>query len=215
MTRIIRENINPKDLETKLKLQYENNEFSSYVGIDPGARCMYGMVKDEDKFLLKSSSFRYHTKEFQRKKILKHYTESALNFVKRDRAEIEKIKNIVISNKYDLREYTKFQLKHFHRLQQVLTKKQVSKLKWEKQINVQKLLDKKANEITRTKDDKKTLVAYGNGKVHPMIKGYVKTPLKKLYLALKKNDNCSIFLADEFRATKLCSNCHEVCQTSR
>jgi transposase len=106
-------------------------------------------------------------------------------------------------------------LKHFHRLQQVFTKKQVSKLKWEKQINVQKLLDKKANEITRTKDDKKTLVAYGNGKVHPMIKGYVKTPLKKLYLALKKNDNCSIFLADEFRTTKLCSNCHEVCQTSR
>jgi len=61
----------------------------------------------------------------------------------------------------------------------------------------------------------KTLIAYGNGKVHPMIKGYVKTPLKKLYMALKKNKNCSIFLTDEFRTTKLCSNCHEICLTSR
>jgi len=212
MIRKIQENINQKDYETELRIQYKNNEYSSFVGIDPGARCMFGLVKDEKRYLLKSSTFRYKTKEFNRKERLKHFTDTVLKFVAKDREDIE---NIIISCRYDYLQFTRFQLKHFDRLQKSFTRKQVSRLKWDKQINVKKILDKKANELTKTKDEKKTLIAYGNGKVHPVIKGYVKTPLKKLYMALKKNKNCSIFSTDEFRTTKLCSNCHEICLTSR
>jgi transposase len=215
MERRFREKSTSKQQSDNLKTQLMNNEFSSFVGIDPGARYMFGMVKDEKNLLYKSSKFRHHTKEFNRKTRLKTLTDSVMCSVKKDRENIQKQKEITISRKLDYREFTSFTLKHFQKLQNSSSRKVVSRLKWDKQILVQKFLDKKANQITKTRDERKTFIAYGNGKMPPFIKGYVKTPLKKFYLALKKNENCVVYLTDEFRTTKLCSTCHKVCKTSQ
>ena len=91
-----------------------------------------------------------------------------------------------------------------------------SSVKCDFHIPTQKLrISEKANQITMNEDQKKTFIAYGNGKVAPFIKGYVKTRLKKFYLALKKNENCVVYWTDEFRTAKLCSNCYSVCKTSQ
>jgi len=83
-------------------------------------------------------------------------------------------------------------------------------------MNIQKILDRKADEIASTSDNKKLFVAYGNEKVQPFIKGYVKTRKRKCHLTIRrKHQHCHVQLVDQFRTTKLCSSCYTECMTSK
>jgi len=121
LTRKVRKKPNLNDQLSHLNFKMKNGSFSSYVGIDPGARCMFGLVKDEENTLYKSSTFRYRTKEFQRRKLQKKLTDNVLSEVSKDREKIEKQNNTVISRKYNYIEFTRFQLKHFQKLQNTFT----------------------------------------------------------------------------------------------
>ncbi len=98
MIRRVREKSTSEQQLDSLKTQLMNNEFSSFVGIAPGARYMFSMVKDAKNLLYKSSTFRHHTKEFHRKKRFKNLTDNVMCSVREDCENIEKQKSSVQSS---------------------------------------------------------------------------------------------------------------------
>jgi transposase len=169
----------------------------SFIGIDPGVKYMYGMVKDEENFLLKSSAMKYKTQDKSRLALLSNKTK-----------HIKDIECSTPSKKSNFIDYLHHRLKHLAILQSVYTKKIIARLKWDSFIQRQKVIDHIANKICQDKP----FIAYGNGKSAQFIKGYAKPPLTKLFNALKCRT--SVYLVDEFRTTKLCSKCNSICHTS-
>lgn len=108
----------------------------------------------------------------------------------------------------DAAAYTAIRLEFFERLQRQLGQRKIARLRFKKYIRVEQNLHAMARAFVRGHRGK-TLIFIGSTYVAPNspIRGYVRTPLPKLLRVLKKY--ADVVEVDEFRTTKLCSNCFQ------
>lgn len=107
--------------------------------------------------------------------------------------------------------WTKHQLHWLARIQSVLGQRKVVRLKLQKHISTEKAAVKLANFIVQGKP--RPLVFIGSTKIASFIRGYVRVPQRKIVNHLASR--CDLRFTDEFRSTKLCSRCFDVCKTSK
>lgn len=99
------------------------------------------------------------------------------------------------------------------RKQSVYEGRKMAGLRFRKFIAVEKTITRIARNLVGNQQD--TIVFLGNFRLNPNspIKGYRRTPFR--LLASKLNRMADVMLIDEFRTTRLCSECHEPVFTSR
>lgn len=94
--------------------------------------------------------------------------------------------------------------------------KKITKMKFEKFRDTEKLARKLARQLIGRKEHlHKTLVFMGDPKIaanSPIRGSYVRTPIRKVVKHLEQI--ADIYRVNEFRTTKLCSQCHKPAETS-
>lgn len=112
--------------------------------------------------------------------------------------------------------YTRHRLGFLAQKQAVYGQKKISWLKFQKYIRVPQAADKLAKKIVG-RVESRALVVIGSAKIaaNSPMKGYVRTPHPKLMQALKRQPRVDVLEIDEFRTTKLCSDCFDPIKTSK
>lgn len=105
-------------------------------------------------------------------------------------------------------EYTKHRLEHFVHKQSVYGKKKLARLRFQKYSRTSAVMHRLAKEVVG-RVQSRALVVFGSSKVaaNSPIRGYLRAPQPKLLQAIKNLPNVDVLEFDEFRTTKLCSNC--------
>ena len=96
---------------------------------------------------------------------------------------------------------------------ELLLQKRIAKLEFERYIGRQKATLGLAKKLTGD-NPKKSLIFLGSTENSPAIRGYVRTPNKKIVSKLK-HVGATVILVDEFRSTMLCSKCFQPTTTSQ
>lgn len=153
------------------------------------------------------------TGEMNRLRRYKRWTKHAFKRILRD-AQNKSIYPNGISNKSSqYQSYIQWKLKHLNYMQNVLSHKKFRILKLQKLIATEKETVKLANTFLRNNGsncNKDALVFVGDTQFSPNspIRGYVRTKIRHFIKTLRKF--ADVVPVNEFRTTKLCSNCHSV-----
>lgn len=178
-----------------------NTNYDHRYGLDPGMRLMYGGVKDGEKVKLKNSTYQHMSGLYSRKLKLQKYTKHF------------KTQESPFSENFE--SYTKYRLSIFLTKQQIFSQRKVVRLNLQKFICIEKAIQKIAKTLIPDTSHK-TLMCIGSTEIagNSPIKGYIRTPHRKLVAALRTR-KADILFVNEFRTTKLCGNCHEENITSK
>jgi hypothetical protein len=106
----------------------------------------------------------------------------------------------------DYRHYLAYILQHKQTLLEFYGERKWSRMRWKTYINKQKAYDEICKRITS--NDKRTIVAFGNGGFSSSSKGHAPGPVKQLLWELRKR--CRVRTVDEYRTSKTCSLCNEM-----
>jgi len=92
----------------------DQNRSKTYVGIDPGAKCMYGIIKkksddfiddlkihnkNEEKQLYRTRQYFHQTKYYQRKIKYQKLTKDVFTKIQKERQYFEEVEDICIARK--------------------------------------------------------------------------------------------------------------------
>lgn len=200
----------------RIKENYLNGQYSDEIGLDPGARYPIGGVKrniptqQETSVLYSSASYRHDSGEYNRSNKYRYWTKDFF-------AKIDEERNNLpdkASTKGDPLVFVNFELKHLMEWQQLTTQKKFAKLTFERYIARRRTIDLLASRVLgRTKlkncenrwNTKSTIVFAGSTEISPIIKGYVRTPLKSVMRSSLARFT-DIVMVDEFRSTAVKAN---------
>ena len=190
---------------------YEKENFKQVIGIDPGLKLMFGAVRDingkSEGLKIKASKFHYETGKHSRNKKLKRWTQNETKEAYNECQERN------ISNKmYNYKEFVDYTLKYFKKLQDLYKQRKITRLRFDKYIRTEKMINKYANTLYRKKS---TLILVGETKISPNMKGYVRTPSTKIIERLKSYRKVKVKEVDEFRSTMICSKCNNPMNISK
>ena len=213
--------LKPKVIKTKtsrstgknetIQQNYEKTEFKQVIGIDPGLKLMFGAVREingkSEGLKIKASKFHYETGKHSRNKKLKRWTQNETKEAYNECQERN------ISNKmYNYKEFVDYTLKYFKKLQDLYKQRKITRLRFDKYIRTEKMINKYANTLYRKKS---TLILVGETKINPNMNGYVRTPSTKIIERLKSYEKVKVKEVDEFRSTMICSKCNSPMNISK
>lgn len=209
----------------RIQQNYLNSQYENEFGLDPGARYILGGVErnistqKETSVLYSSASCRYDIGEHNRSIKYRYWTKDFFLKIDAERNNLPE----KASQSGDPLIFIDFEMKHLLEWQELVSQKKFAKLKFEQYIRKRKIIDEIARKIMRPKRKtpndgktverkKKNIIFAGTTEISPIIKGYVKAPLKSLIRSLSRF--ADVVMVDEFRTTMLCSNCYQPALTS-
>lgn len=194
----------------------QSKSYSKIISVDPGAKtpivtCTRSNDGGFEYRVLKKERVVYETKEHHREKKRSRFTKDIEDRVNADRENRELETGVVITFKStNVREYTRFQLKWFDEKQRVYEQRRLQRLKFDKYINDQKMLNKIVDEYFGKEPD--TLIVYGAGfdfLNKGTFKGHRKFRHNEVLKIIRQRKNLSVFIINEAFTTKNCSKCYE------
>lgn len=177
-------------------LKIRSTKYTDRIGLDPGMRLIYGGIKNGQPIKLKNSKYQamngYHSRKMQLARYTSWFSE----------------KSQESPHQADFTKYTAYRLSIFTIKQSTFAQRKVTRLKLKKFICVDKTIQKIAKTLVPDVS-RKTLICVGSTEIaaNSPIRGYVRTPHRKLIAALKSRA-ADVLFVNEFRTTKLCANCH-------
>lgn len=200
------------------------SDYNKIIGIDPGLRLMYGMVvldpttQQKQRIKYKSSKFRHDTGALAQKRKRSKWSRSLAKIH-------ENMKTISVMSK-DYRQFAQFHLQHLRKFQKIYKQKKFGRLKFDKHIRVEREIYRLVGKIINntvtpssstlsaatpaaSSSTNKTLIFMGDPNISGWMRGYVRTPIRKITEYLRRARGVTMLNIDEFRTTKLCSNCPE------
>lgn len=117
------------------------------------------------------------------------------------------------SSKYEL--LAMFNFKMFEIKQDILSKRYFANLKLNKLIMEKREIDRMSNFIIGNVNEKPCIVAIGKTKINPLMKGDVKSPIRKIEKRLRERskevgeEKLKIVSVYEAYSTAMCSSCNE------
>lgn len=181
------------------------------VGVDPGAKliisaCMHRTTNPTGHTILEWSSKKWHNecRYYKHQQKANKWSKSLL-----DEAEDDRKANFHNATELgdDFVNFTSHALKFFTRRQQLFSQSKFARLKFDHYIARQKAFEKLADELAPRTE--RTLIIFGTTTIAPCIRGYIKSPLQRIFDILQERKNCYIIQWDEFRTTLTCNACNE------
>lgn len=201
------------------KMQREKNNYTIFIGLDPGMKLMVGGVKKtrnhlDDEFkprdeldknrdkgeLIKITSKDFHkmTGAGPRKSILDRLTANVEREAESDESPKQKV----------FKKYTKHRLEHFEAKQRVYEQQKNARLKFDKYVKTEKAAHQLSKDMIG-QDEGKTLIIMGGTTMvaNSPMRGSRRVNHPKLLRALSLR--ADVLVIDEFRTTMLCSKCYD------
>lgn len=205
--------IRPKKEEgEKKKFYFDPRKKSIICGLDPGAKLMGGGCIHKEEYPGVHFKFRYTSKQYHhdnyyhsRRQKINKWTGDMVTKIETDRKE-----NFGGSTNKDknFERFTDFSLKHLNEKQRLLEKSKFPRTRFNSYLTTQSSISKLASIIAPK--NKNVLVVFGDVKISPIIRGYIKTPIARLLRELNQRKNVYLVTVDEYFTTKKCNKCYEI-----
>lgn len=199
------------EAERLQEIQEKLSNAQQVYGIDTGLRLVYGGVRrnrdgTEDNIRLTNGQYQKWTGYYKREEKRRALT-SDIDQKMRAHRESFDYQPGPRSEDYDV--YADHILRHFNEAFNAYTQYEYALLDLKQYIATERALDQMASKLI---DSKETFVFLGDANLpgSSPAKGYRRTKVRALFEKMGRRRNCTVFMVDEFRTTKLCSMCFRV-----
>jgi transposase len=205
--------LTPKNLEEpsakRIRPDLGNQNFDSFIGVDPGEKLFIGAVKEENgqvqNIKIKNRTYQYMNGHYQRKKKLKKLTSEIDTKIEADRQTLPNPPEQLNYSRHH--EYVDFCLKWLPEKTDVYLNKKIARLKFDKYIRCSSTLSNLIRDVFGVTKNKKVAIFYGHAETssNSPMKGHIRVPGRALKKKLQNHPNVTLFIVNEYLTTKLCS----------